>query len=781
MSPNTAVGAKAGLFTDSGAAVPLAGVRVDAEISNLCARVEITQRFVNRECTPIEAVYVFPLDESAALCGFSAMIGSTLVVGEVMERSKAFETYDKALEVGHGAFLLDQERPDVFTASVGNVLPGMEVTLRLVYVTELKLEGSALRFVLPTTVSPRYAPLADRVGAAGIDAERVNPPVDWQVPYGLSLAVRLALPGGLVRVESPSHPIRVTWQDTQATVTLAHEEVALDRDFVLTAEASGLDSPRAWVEQDDDGRHAIALAFRPRLPVATVPAEILFVVDRSGSMGGPSIDEVRKALGLCLRSMTPGCKFNIVGFGSSFEALFPSSRSYDDASLRAASAHVGSLQADLGGTEILEPLRFALESPRDHGLTRQIVVLTDGQVTNTDAVLALVAEHSGEARIFTFGIGHGASHHLVHGLARAAGGHAEHISPGERIEPKVLRQFARIMSPALTDVRIDWRGIKVIQIPSSVPPVFDGGRLLVYAFTDGVAPASVRLMAASASGPVSFEVPIEPASVTRGRTVATLAARVRIRELSEAPGLLKGRGSLQRRAEHDGASEIVALARRYGLMSSETSYVAVEQRETPMVGDMKLRRVPVALTSGWGGLLDGSLRTLAAPRAARAMTLGHTASMADLSPAPAFCRAELEAPSMLQRTASTAARAIDHLRGLAARRPDSPPASGASGMDAIVALQRAGGWWDLDEALACALGLDVATLRALLPDGCDARRWATAVAIAWLERHAASQEDEWRLLVRKARQWLREAEGAESSGLLLDAAARFLAQRTAVV
>jgi Ca-activated chloride channel family protein len=128
MSPNTAVGAKAGLFTDSGAAVPLAGVRVDAEISNLCARVEITQRFVNRECTPIEAVYVFPLDESAALCGFSAMIGSTLVVGEVMERSKAFETYDKALEVGHGAFLLDQERPDVFTASVGNVLPGMEVT-----------------------------------------------------------------------------------------------------------------------------------------------------------------------------------------------------------------------------------------------------------------------------------------------------------------------------------------------------------------------------------------------------------------------------------------------------------------------------------------------------------------------------------------------------------------------------------------------------------------------------------------------------------------------------
>ena len=233
--------------------------------------------------------------------------------------------------------------------------------------------------------------------------------------------------------------------------------------------------------------------------------------------------------------------------------------------------------------------------------------------------------------------------------------------------------------------------------------------------------------------------------------------------------------------EHDATSEIVALAKRYGLMSGETSYVAVERRETPVVGDMKLRRVPVALTSGWGGLLDGSVRTLAAPRMARALSMTDTGSMADFGSAPAFCRAEPAAPSMLRRTAWTAARAIDHLRGRAAPRPNSPPASAPSGMDAIVALQRAGGWWDLDEALAHALGFDVATLRASLPDGCDARRWATAIAITWLERDAAPQEDEWRLLVRKARQWLSDAEGAKSAGLLLEAAARFLAGRAAMI
>jgi uncharacterized protein with von Willebrand factor type A (vWA) domain len=157
---------------------------------------------------------------------------------------------------------------------------------------------------------------------------------------------------------------------------------------------------------------------------------VIFLVDQSGSMGGSSIAEVRNALQLCLRSMIPGCRFNIVGFGTGFKPLFAESRPYDDATLAEASAYVANLQADRGGTEILPGLRFALESPRHDALFRQVIVLTDGQVTNTDAVLTLANEHAERARVFTFGIGKGASRHLVQGLARVGRGSAEFIFSG---------------------------------------------------------------------------------------------------------------------------------------------------------------------------------------------------------------------------------------------------------------------------------------------------------------------------------------------------------------
>ena len=134
--------------------IPLDGVSVEATVRDFCTRVVLTQRYNNREKKPIEAVYVFPVDETAAVCGFEALIDDVHVVGEVQEKDEAFETYDEAIAGGHGAYLLDQERPDVFTASIGNIPPGKEVMVRITYVTELSLAGDDFRFVLPTTVSP---------------------------------------------------------------------------------------------------------------------------------------------------------------------------------------------------------------------------------------------------------------------------------------------------------------------------------------------------------------------------------------------------------------------------------------------------------------------------------------------------------------------------------------------------------------------------------------------------------------------------------------------------
>jgi Ca-activated chloride channel family protein len=738
----------AGLVIRDGshAAVPLTGVAIAADITSLCARVVVSQRYVNRETTPIEAVYVFPLEEGAAVCGFEAIVDNTLVVGEVKERETAFEMYDDAMADGHGAFLLDEERPDVFQASVGNLPPGKEVLLRVTYVTELTADANGLRFAIPTTVAPRYAPAEDRAAVGRSDADALNPPLQWEVPYGLDISVKLTMPEAITRIESASHPISVETEGRTATITLSQRDAALDRDFVLTVATKSFEAPHAWVERLEDGASAIAVAFAPAFETGSHPADVVFLVDRSGSMDGTSIAEVRNALHLCLRSMIPGCRFNIVGFGSTYQPLFPESRPYDDASLREASAHVEAIQANLGGTEILPALTSILEQRAADGLPRQLVVLTDGQVTNTDAVIALARQHASTTRVFTFGIGAGASSHLVRGLARAGGGAAEFIAVGERIEPKVVRQVGRLLSPALTDVSLEWSGLDVTQAPSRVPPVFAGGRVLVYGFAHDSRAGTARLTANGPDGPVSFEVPIAPAT-TEGRPIATLAARARIRELEESPEWVATRGSRQRgRSDARVVREIIELATKYTLASRETSFVAIERRETPVTGEVQLRRVPIALTSGWGGVRR--------------------------PPAPALLTATLAAPSAvfdqaIARSAVQMPRAtapwppptapIDRRADIfesAPRRPGAPPA-----MHELVRMQRASGYWELDSEFARVLRLDPSDLfDRLRHAGIDsedgARAWATALALVWLERHAAEFQDAWRFLADKARDWL---------------------------
>jgi Ca-activated chloride channel family protein len=761
--------------------VPLAGVSIEAEITTVCARVAVTQRYVNRESTPIEATYLFPLDEGAAVCGFEAIIDGTLVVGEVKERDEAFRMYDDAIERGDGAFLLDEERPDVFQASIGNLPPGKEVLVRLTYVTELSCSDSGFRFTIPTTVSPRFAPAEDHVAIGRTDAEAFNPPRDWHVPYGLQLSVKLTMSGTISRIESPSHHISLTMNGQHAAlVALSGGEAALDRDFVLSIEAEGFDSPVAWIERDDAGAGAVAVAFVPKLSSGSSPADITFLVDRSGSMEGSSILEVRNALQLCLRSMIPGCRFNIVGFGSRFESLFDESQSYDEASLAEASEHVAALQADLGGTEILPALQFVLEQREDRSRPRHIVVLTDGEVTNTDAVLSLAKKNAARARIFTFGIGAGASHHLVSGLARAGGGTAEYVYPGERIEPKVVRQFGRLLSPALTNVRIDWGGSNVKPATSSLPPVFAGDRLLAYALANGIGASVVRLSADSPAGPLSLEAALNPSHTTRGRTVAALAARARIRELEESSEWLSLRGSRQsHRKENRVREEIVALAVTYGLLSRETSFVAVERREVPVLGELGLRRVPIAITTGWGGVDAAPGARLRSSAIGRPLSLDDTAAMS-------FFEVEARIPQETPMPRSARESRLQSIgRALFGRRSDQPSEDAPqfsraswSPMHALVALQCADGSWELTRELAQAIGHELSALEAALRDATSAEArtaWATSLAIVWLEARAPQARDEWRLLAAKAREWLGRVQAQPpAGGHWIDAAAALL-------
>jgi Ca-activated chloride channel family protein len=740
--------ARAGLWVEQ-APIPLVGVAVEAQVRACAARVTLRQRYRNQEEHPIEAVYVFPLDEGAAVCGFEAELDGRRVVARVEGRDSAFTRYDDALALGHGAYLLDQERPDVFTASLGNIPPGADVVVTVMTVAELPVDGEDVRFVLPTTVSPRYAPFEDRVGVGRPVADVLNPPVAATVPYGLTVEVDVDLGVALRSVESPSHAIGVELDGPRARVRLGERLAALDRDFVLCLRPAEALGARAHVELADDGSAAAMLTFVPRFAAGPTPGEIVFLVDRSGSMQGPSIGEARNALQLCLRSLTRDHFFNVVGFGSGHRLLFPESRAYDDASLAVARAHVAELQADMGGTEILGALEAVFASPPRRGIPRQVFVLTDGQVTNTAAVLRLARRHSDRARVFTFGIGAGASAHLVRGLARAGEGAAEFIAPGERLERKVLRQLGRALAPAVSSLEIDWGGLSVTQAPHRVPPVFDGGRLIVYGLFDEAPRAGrVSLRGVAPTGAVECHMDVDPARALRGNVVTALAARALIRDLEEGQSPWHDRyGSLQARANQERVkAEIVRLATRYGLASAETSFVAVEERAEPLQAEAQLRRVPVMLTKGWGGSDDLPLAQPAL--AGRPSPSGFP--KAALRPSPPAAAEEPPPIAEMQELSLEPALPVVH---------DAPRRGAQRQLDCLIGWQAADGTWDLTANLADLVERPLSDLeRALasvMGDAQVARRaWATALALQWLARRAGDCRDEWTLLARKASAWL---------------------------
>ena len=507
--------AAGGMFVRSSQApVPLTGVSIEVTGSGSAAEVCVRQRFVNVERVPIEAVYSFPLEEGSAVCELVMETGGKRLLGRIEEREKAFEQYDEALAAGHGAFLADQDRPNIFTISAGNLLPGQEATVCLRYATEREQHGGELRIMLPTTISPRYVP-ADMLGSADpAELERINPPtVLGRVPYGLSLTIDYTAPQGVKSVSCASHPAQVSVDGNRVRVELMGTDVQLDRDFVVNIALAQPFAPHAVVAQDGPDECAVMINLFPDPGrFARQPCEYIFLLDRSGSMAGGSIAQALDALRLALRSMEAGDAFNIIGFGSRHEMMFPHSQPYTQASLEQATRALENWDANLGGTELLAPLQAALAAKTGE-LPRQFMLLTDGQVSNEAACIAAVAAHAGSVRMFTFGIGHGASEFLVRGLARACGGKAEFIHPNERIEPVVMRQFARAAAPLLRNVRIDWGGLAPnLVVPAHIGSLFAGDRLTAYARVpagDPAEPVEVAVLADGPQGTMRFPVRVD--------------------------------------------------------------------------------------------------------------------------------------------------------------------------------------------------------------------------------------------------------------------------------
>lgn len=605
--PDLSASIPSSLRSSAGHPVPLLGVAIGGEVFGAHARLVVRQRYRNAEARPIEAIYTFPLPSDAVLVGFAMECEGRRLEGEVKEREEAFRTYDDAITRGHGAALLDQERRNVFTANVGNLLPGEETVVELTYVQRLAADEGALRLMIPTLVAPRYipgAPAGDRTGHGAADptdrvpdADRISPKIG-AVAYGLALDVTFDL-GREVTLESPSHGVAVTdLGEHRRRVSLRTPGVALDRDLVITALGAPGVVAGVVAEKRRGQEGTFALTVVPDLFDSRrgAPArDVVFVVDVSGSMGGASIAQARSALRLCLRHLAEGDRFNVIAFSDVFRSFEPKLVPFTQKTLEAADRWVAALEAS-GGTEMLEPLLAAVGALGDRERSRVVVLLTDGQVGNEAEIVEQVATRAAGARVYAFGIGTSVSDLLIGDLARRTRGGSEMIHPGERIDEKVTAQFARATAARVEDVTVKLCGVAAEELaPEATAPLVDGEPWVLYGRYPEAGIGHAEIRGVLRGERFYLEVPLDlPAEASRDG-LAALWAGARVRDLEDGERSLAGR-----RADAS-KRRIVELSVTHGVASKYASFVVVERREADRraKGQPEARPVPVSAPAGW--------------------------------------------------------------------------------------------------------------------------------------------------------------------------------------
>ena len=482
--------------------VPLKSVSIDANIRSFGGDVTITQFFQNDEKQAIEAVYCFPIEENGAIYSFIAIVDDREIHAQLKEKVEAQQEYSQALQQGHGAYLMEQDEKseDIFIINIGALLPGKECRIQIKYVTELTLiDGNQTRFVIPTTIAPRYNPSVNAISSpAGTQAKYVQ-----STAYTVDFRCRIdKLNEQLMSVSSSSHPISIQFNEHHYEITFSQKNTFLDRDIILDMSLSNRTNTILAIEKSAPNQLALMVAFTPtkedcqkvfnmKSANTEVNNEFLFIVDCSGSMQDENkIGLARQAMILFLKSLPVHSQFNIIRFGSNYQTLFPQiTQTYNEQNAQQAEQLILHMSADLGGTELLQPLEWLQKQPPASNHSRQIFLLTDGEISNVNEVMNLCRSMSTSSRIFSFGLGHAPSRALIKGLARSTNGRFVFIPPGTSVDTYVAQQLHKALQPSITNVKVKWNihsstSLNIQTVPKLPPPVYVNDRLLFYALIE---------------------------------------------------------------------------------------------------------------------------------------------------------------------------------------------------------------------------------------------------------------------------------------------------------
>uniref|UniRef100_A0A8C1M0X4 Poly [ADP-ribose] polymerase n=1 Tax=Cyprinus carpio TaxID=7962 RepID=A0A8C1M0X4_CYPCA len=537
-------------------------------------QVIIFQTYTNQSAVPIEAKYVFPLEETAAVCGFEAFINGKHVIGKVKEKEQARKEYKQAIEKGHGAYLMDQDAPDVFTISVGNLPPGATVLIKVTFITELLVRSGSIIFSLSGSVAPwQQSAALNQTTQATVEKIGVT---ELQSEGEFSLSMSIEMPYEIIDLSS-SHRIKTKRTDCKAVISTLPGQTLGSEGLQVSFSLSNIHMPRMWVENHPDkDSQACMLVFYPDFKSSGVSSsggpssvsDVVILLDSSKSMRGDSMLNARRIALQVLKSLDRSLKINIISFSTDYMEAFPAPVPLDEAS-EAARKFIMSCSGSGGSTDLWRPLRILSLLPPCRGV-RNILLLSDGHVQNQPLTLQLVRENSCHTRLFTCGLSLTANRHMLRALAQAGGGTYEFFDTKMKHTwtEKVRAQVQRMESPGCRSVAVKWQQFSPtapppVQAPSQLHALFSDCHSLVYGFVPHCTQAT--LFGDLSGQEIKTMVSTTELQKTKGTFLHKLTARAIIRDYED--GILSNS-----EAEHEGKkaelkSYIIELSKEFSILS----------------------------------------------------------------------------------------------------------------------------------------------------------------------------------------------------------------------
>jgi len=596
------------------AVCPLKHTDVKVEISGFLARAVITQEFENPFKEKIEAVYTFPLPQHAAVDDMTMLVGDRTVRGKILRREEAQAVYEAAKSNGQTASLLNQERPNIFTQSVANILPGEQIKISISYVETLKYEDGSYEFVFPMVVGPRYIPgneIGTQTNANGDgfapntdqvpDASRITPrPVPEGMRAGHDVSIDLTLDAGVPidGLSSKAQEVDVERPDDhRAHVRLKDQATIPNQDFIFRYDVAGKKIADALLTHSSAPGGYFTLILQPPERVTAedvTPKELVFVLDTSGSMYGFPIEKAKETMKLALDNLYPYDTFNLITFSGDEHILFPEPVPATKENLAKAQAFLESRQGG-GGTEMMKAIKASMDPSDAQGHVRIVCFMTDGYVGNDLEIIGEVQKHP-NARVFAFGIGNSVNRFLLDNMAKYGRGEVEYVGLNDDGSAAARRFHERVRNPLLTDISIDWNGMSVADVyPRTIPDLFGAKPVILTGRYTGNGRGVIRLKGKMSDRDFVREIPVDfSSSQSQHDVLATLWARTRVDDLMSRDF----KGAQQGNMQDDVKRAIIQLGLDYRLMTQFTSFVAVEEMIVTDGGKPRRIDVPVEVPEG---------------------------------------------------------------------------------------------------------------------------------------------------------------------------------------